>query len=206
MTAAPGGDRPRNGKGRYIRSIDTIDRDRRAAELITQGWTYPRVAEELGYADKGDCWRAVQIIRREAAQLDGSSEELRRQQLAEMNELKRRLWDQLNSPYPAISRTGKIVTDASGEPVPDATAIAAAQALLVRVNERIARIRGTDAPRRSVTLTGRPGPEDVLAFIEHVNPEDLRAAVTMMQRRTDQAQLEADALDATKAIPGTLEA
>lgn len=26
--------RPRNGKGRYIRGIDNIDRDRKAAELI----------------------------------------------------------------------------------------------------------------------------------------------------------------------------
>ena len=154
MSPAERPGRTRNGKGKFTRAIDTIDRNRRAAELITQGWTYPQVTEHLGYSDKGTCWKAVQLVRREAAQLDGTSEELRRQQLAEMQELRKRLWDTINNPPPAISRTGKIVTDDDGEPVPDAVAVAAAQALLVRVSERVARIRGTDAPRRSVTLTG----------------------------------------------------
>jgi hypothetical protein len=207
MTAAPAGDRPpkpRNGKGRYIRAIDTIDRDRRAAELITQGWTYPQVAEHLSYSDKGDCWRAVQKIRREAAQLDGNSEQIRQRQLAEITEQRVRLWDQILHPPPAISRTGKIVTDDDGNEVPDAQATTAAHALLIRLSQREASIRGTDAPKRSVTLTGRPGPEEVLAFIEHVNPQDLHAAVTMLKHRADQAQREADA-PGTKAIPGTLE-
>ena len=72
-------------------------------------------------------------------------------------------------------------------PVPDAAAVAAAEALLVRVSERAARIRGTDAPKRSVSLTGQAGPPKVLAFIEAINPEEIAAAVATMQHKVDAA-------------------
>ena len=93
-----------------------------------------------------------------------------------------------------------------GNPVPDATAVAAAQALLVRVSERVARIRGTDAPRRSITLTGQPGPEEILAFIEHANPEDMAAAVAMKRRRIEKAAAAADLEETTRTIAGSIEA
>jgi hypothetical protein len=103
MTAVPAGDRPprpRNGKGRYIRALENADRDRRAAQLITEGWTYQDAADHLGYPDRSSCWRAVQLVRRDTSRLngsrlDGSSEELRQQQLAE---LKRRLWGAYPTP------------------------------------------------------------------------------------------------------------
>ncbi len=200
----------RNSRGRFDRGLEAIERDRKAVELITQGWTYQQAAEHLGYSDRGDCHRAVQRTRYEAARLEGTSEDLRQQQLAEMQELRKRLWDRINNPPPAISRTGKIVTDDDGNPVPDAQATAADMALLVRVSERVARIRGTDAPHRSVSLTGRAGPGEILAWVESINPEDLRAAVAMMQRRVteelrEREQHEQDARQ-RPAIAGTLEA
>jgi len=203
--ARAGNTPPRNGHGRYIRAIQTIDRDRRAAELVTQGWTYEQAAKELGYSDRGDTWRAVQKIRQEAARLDGTSEEIRRQQLAELTELRRRIWDQLNNPLPAIDRLGRIVLDGNGNPVPDAQALTAAGTLLVRVNERIARIRGTDAPRRAITLTGHTGPEEIRAFIASANPQDLAAAIEMVRRETEEAERTAATHDNPKAITATVE-
>jgi len=136
----------RTSRGTYARTLDSIERDREAASLITQGWSYQQAADHLGYSDAGTCWRAVQLIRRERARLDGTSEQLRQQQLAEMAELKRRLWDQLNNPLPAVDRLGRIVHDDDGNPVPDAAAIAATEAPLVKVSERIARIRHRRPP------------------------------------------------------------
>ncbi len=57
----PAGEHPvraRGGNGKFTRGIHTIERDRKAAELITMGWTYDQVVAELGYSDKGDCHRA----------------------------------------------------------------------------------------------------------------------------------------------------
>jgi hypothetical protein len=196
----------RDSRGKYARTLDSIERDREAAALITRGWTYDRVADHLSYPSRGDAWRGVQRIRREAAALDGNSEQIRQRQLAEIADQRARLWEQIISPPPAISRTGKIVTDDDGNPVPDAQALAAAHALLIRLSQREAAIRGTDAPKRSVSLTGPAGPEEVLAFIETISPEDLRAAIELMRRNTETAAREAADLERGNVIPGELEA
>ena len=43
----------RGGNGRFTRTADSRNRDYRAAELHGQGWSYQRIADELGFASKG---------------------------------------------------------------------------------------------------------------------------------------------------------
>jgi hypothetical protein len=69
------------------------------------------------------------------------TELLREQQLAEMNELRRVMWDRVNHPPPAVDRLGRIVVDAEGNEVPDVQAQAAAAATIIRAAERISRLR-----------------------------------------------------------------
>jgi hypothetical protein len=45
-----------------------------------------------------------------------------------------------------------MVKDEAGDPVPDVQAQAAAAATIIRAAERIARLRGLDAPKRSVSM------------------------------------------------------
>jgi hypothetical protein len=176
-------ERARGGNGRFLRSIGSIDRDREAAQLIAQGWTYERAADHLGYPDKSACWRGVQQVRREAALMDGSSEQVRQRQLAELAELRQRIWQQVTDPAPAVDRVGRIVRDGAGNVVYDAQALAAAEALLIRLSEREGRIRGSDAPKRSVSLTGSVGVKEVMAVLEHANAQDIHEAVEEMERR-----------------------
>jgi hypothetical protein len=56
----PAGSHPRDGRGKFLRAVENIDRYRQAAGLITQGWTYQAVADHFGYHDSGTCHRAVQ--------------------------------------------------------------------------------------------------------------------------------------------------
>lgn len=197
------GHQPRNGRGHFVRDLDLIERDSRAAALVTQGWTYEQVADHLGYSDKSACWRAVRKVRHEAAQLDGGSEDLRRAQLAGLAEQRRRLWDLINNPPLAISRNGKLVTGPDGKPLYDAAALINAHAVLLRLTQREAAIRGTDAPRRSVSLTGQVGVSEIIAVFEAANPQDLSAAIKEIERRiharTDNEQLH------NQAIAGELE-
>ena len=95
---------------------------------------------------------AIRKVLAETAREKGT-EALREQQLTEMTELRRVLWERVNRPPPVVSRTGKVVVDDGGNEVPDVQAQAAAAAQVIRVAERIARLRGLDAPRRTVSAS-----------------------------------------------------
>lgn len=139
----------RHGNGRFSRDLEHVERDARACLLSSQGWSHSQIQRELGYSSRGDVSNAIKKVLAETARENGT-EALREQQLLEMTELRRVLWERVTAPPPVVSRTGKVVTDDEGNPVPDVQAQAAAAAQVIRVAERIARLRGLDAPRRTV--------------------------------------------------------
>ncbi len=193
----------RNFRGKFVRDLDHLDRDRKAAEMVATGSSYQEAADTLGYSDRSTCWKAVQYIRAETTRLTGTSEQLRQAQIAEMDELRKRVWDQIRHPLPAVDRVGRIVHDDNGDQVPDAAALAASEALLVRVSERIGRIRGTDAPRRSISVSAKAGPEAIIAVLEASNPEDLAQAIEMRRRQVIEAEREADLAEQQRDVPTT---
>lgn len=153
MTTPSRANATRDGKGRFRRDLDHVQRDARAAELVlSEGWTYDAAAAELGYADRGACWKAVQTILIETAR-GTRTEELRLRQLAELEALKQAMWQTVLAPPPLPDRVGRIIHDDDGDVVRDEQARAAAAQVIIRAGERIARLRGLDAPRKSVTAT-----------------------------------------------------
>lgn len=145
------GNRTRNGNGSFRRDLEHVERDAEACRLASMGWSYSKIAAELGYADKGAAYRGVQKVLVETARSHGT-ETLRQQQLAEMTELRRRMWEAVDNPPPMIDRVGRIVKDGDGRPVPDIQAQAAAAAVILRAAERVARLRGLDAARKTAAL------------------------------------------------------
>ena len=152
MTTPDASNVPRGGRGRFRRQPANVERDARACRLAAQGWTYEQIAGELGYADRGTAWRAVQRVMIETARAQGT-EELRVQQLAELAELRKAMWRTVDSPPPLVDKLGRPVHDDSGEVVPDEQARAAAAQVIIRAGERAARLRGLDAARRTVGVT-----------------------------------------------------
>ncbi len=191
----------RGGNGKFRRSLETVERDRRAAELAAQGWTYPAIAAELGYANRSVAYRAAQRCMYETAVEDGTTEELRRQQVEELRLVRQRMWKVLDNPPPAISRTGKIVVDEQGEPVEDAAAVLGAAAMIVKANERTSKLRGTEAPRRSVTMTGSASVAEIRAAMATWDPASIRAALE--EAAAELAEKDAEA--ARRPILGTVE-
>ena len=163
----------RDGKGRFRRSVETVDRDAQAAEMHAQGYTYSHIAATLGYADKSAAYRSVQRALAETVDREGVRE-ARNRQLAEMALLRTRMWGVVDSPPPLTDRLGHIVYGEDGEPVPDESARANAAQVLVRLLEREARVRGTDAPRRTQT--------DIRALIASIPPEDIRRYIEDRKR------------------------
>ncbi|WP_406444534.1 hypothetical protein OHB14_36685 [Streptomyces sp. NBC_01613] len=65
--APPFWERPRDGMGRFQRTMESVRRDARAAELLAQHRTYQQIADELGYYDKKEAWWGVKRAKADVA-------------------------------------------------------------------------------------------------------------------------------------------
>lgn len=158
---------PRNGSGKFTRAAESRKRDCRAAELHGQGWTYQRIADELGFASKGHAHNAVM-----RAYADMPTEEAQQARQADLDRLDRLIeqaWQVMITPHIAVSN-GKVVRrfaglekdadgierlDMDGKPIPVFEDVLDDGPRLAAVNtirgllERRARIFGYDAPAKS---------------------------------------------------------
>lgn len=159
MTEAPetvpthgGSSVSRHGNGRYARDLEHVERDARACLLSSQGWTHSQIARELGYSSRGDVSNAIRKVLAETAREHGT-EALREQQLTAMHAASKVMWERIEHPQPLVDRLGRIVRGDDGAPVVDVQALAAAVAQVVKIEERISKLRGLDAPRRTVSAS-----------------------------------------------------
>jgi len=138
-------DRPRNGRGRFVRSPDTAVRDAAAARLRVEGHTFQQIADRLGYRHRGLARRAVE--RALMGTIRESADELRALELARLDEMWCRSWSVMATPYATVSG-GRVVRDGDGKVVPDWKPILDAIDRLLKIMERRARLLGLDAPRK----------------------------------------------------------
>jgi hypothetical protein len=136
--------KPRDGRGRFTRSIVTVDQDRRAAELRAASLTYAEIGERLG-VDESTAFRAVQRALR-----IGPTEEVVQVRALELRKLEfreRALLGIMEGEHPKVDH-GRIVFDQHGKPVRDYSPVIAASNALDRVAKRRADLLGLDAPRK----------------------------------------------------------
>lgn len=138
----------------------------KAAELRSKGWTWHKIADELGYAHPKGAFAAVQAYFRDypAPNVD----EHRREANNTLDKLAEKAWIVLENFHPVISASGKIVgrytgkyvkdefgdyvRDAKDNMVPeveefeDDGPVLAAITVVLRIEERRAKLNGTDKP------------------------------------------------------------
>ena len=161
-------DAPRNGDGKFARSLKTAQRDHDALALKVKGQSLQRIANELGYASKGAVSTA---IRRAFRDLPGpGTEDEKRLDLERIDRLIEASWEVLEREHVAYSngqvirrRTGLVELDESGlerlddkgktiplyEEVLDDGPLLASVDRIRSLLERRAKIIGYDAPARS---------------------------------------------------------
>lgn len=157
----------RGGNGRYIRTIKTVQRDFDAAELRARGWSFPRIAAELGFASKGHAHNAVTRALQETP-YDGAEDD-KLLDLLRIDRLIEQAWDVMHRKHVTVSH-GKIITrqvgvecdedgierlDLDGKTIPvfedvidDAPVLAAIREIRSLVKRR-AEIIGYDAPLKT---------------------------------------------------------
>ncbi|MGW1433116.1 hypothetical protein ACWD6K_31410 [Streptomyces sp. NPDC002431] len=142
--------RPHDGRGRFVRTLTTAERDAAAADLRSKGWTYRRIAAQLGYNHRADAYNAVQRVLKETVREAG--EELRTLELERLDALYAAATEVLEREHVTVSN-GRVV-DLNGMPLPDDGPVLAAIDRLLKIQERRAKLLGLDAPAKAaVTIT-----------------------------------------------------
>lgn len=120
-------------------------RDAEALRFRAQGWTYLRIAHEMGYTDQSGARKAVQRA------MDRAPLEVEREAkaliLSDLHAMKQAAWQVLESNHIVISQ-GRIVT-LDDAPIPDDAPVLDAIDRIVKINQEMAKIYGLYAPSRS---------------------------------------------------------
>ncbi|NGO68531.1 hypothetical protein [Streptomyces boncukensis] len=155
----------RDGNGRFTRTPDTAERDAQAAQLRAHGRTYRQIAAELGYADPGNAWRAVQ--RALTAIVREPAEELRAVEAARLDDLYVAALEVLERDHPTVSH-GKVIYDDNGDPIPDDGPKIQAIRELRAIRESFRRLEGLDAATKTEISGG------VRYELVGIDPEELK--------------------------------
>lgn len=138
-------DRPRDGTGHFIRTTTTAERDAEAARLRNTGLGYKEIAQQLGYADKGNAWRAVQ--RALTAIVREPAEQLRATEAARLDDLYVEALEILERDHVTVSH-GKIIHGEDGRPLLDDGPKLAAIDRARQIRESYRKLVGADAPKQ----------------------------------------------------------
>lgn len=140
----------RSSNGRFAEDPRTAERAAAAIDLRAQGRTYQQIADELGYADKGQAWRAVE--RGKLAILKEPVERLIQTEAERLDELYVEALEVLSREHVTVSH-GKVVCDETGTPILDDGPRLAALDRLVKIRESYRKLHGLDAEKK-VSVSG----------------------------------------------------
>lgn len=140
----PNRHRVRDGHNRFTRTLDAAEKRAEAARLRSKGWDYRRIAEELGYSNRGSAYNAVQTVLAETVQEAG--DELRQMERERLDRLSEAAWTVLERQHVVVSN-GRVVS-LDGEPIPDDAPVLQAIDRLLRISESRRKLEGLDAPSR----------------------------------------------------------
>jgi hypothetical protein len=142
MTDREHRERPKDGHGRFTRSLEAARKRDSAVELRAKGWTYAAIAAEVGYAHASAAMKAVNTALSEIPQ--ASCEELIRSETARLEEMDAKLAEIIANPPVQHSEIGKVVIGLDGEPVRNVNAVIAALKERRLLGESLRRMRGAD--------------------------------------------------------------
>lgn len=148
----------------------------KAIELKNRGLTWQQVAEQMApdYNDTGGnpsaaaaCVDVTRALKRANQELSMGLEEYREAARLRLDGLRRQVFAVLARPHYVLHQ-GKIVTDGDGNPIRDDAPILAAVDRLLRIEERQARIDGTDASEKLTVALDRRVDEETAVIVESI--------------------------------------
>lgn len=155
--------RPHDGWGRFLPTLQGAERDAEAARLRSRGWSYPRIAAELGWQHRADAWNAVKRVL--DATVREAGDQVRAIELDRLDTLYTAATEVLERRHITVSN-GRIIT-LGDEPLPDDGPVLQAIDRLLKIQERRSKLLGLDAPtKQNISIT-----PDRLAALEALAEE-----------------------------------
>lgn len=137
----------RSGKtGKFSKNTESALRDIEATKLRAAGLDYDEIAARVGFANRGNAYRAVE--RCLAAARAEPAEAVTKLELERLDEMWRNAKAVLDRSHITVSN-GRIVYDDDGKPVIDDAPVLQAIDRMLKIQERRARLLGLDAPVKS---------------------------------------------------------
>jgi hypothetical protein len=144
----------RDSRGRYVRQIETAERETQALALRARKVSYDEIARRLGYADRSGARKAVE--RAIAARQEEPAAEVRTLELEALEVMERAVLGVMEREHVTVQH-GKVikVVDDGGKEVPllDDSPVLAAVDRWLKIQERRARLLGLDAEQK-VNVSG----------------------------------------------------
>jgi hypothetical protein len=143
----------RNGRGEFVTTEESAERDARVLRMLAQGLSYQDVVDAglPGIANRG----AVSKARKRALDriVAPAVNEYRAEMLAKLDELEAGAWQQIRDPGPKTSVTGAVTRDPdTGDPLPDNVVRDTARNTVLKVVRTRMDLLGLAAPKRSMSL------------------------------------------------------
>lgn len=140
-----------------MQSPESLDRDRHAMSLRSQGWTWQAISDHLGYGGGGNASVAVErYIKRHIP--TETVESVRQQMLDRLDRVTSKALGVLEATHLAYHQ-GEPLMGPDGKPVVDNKPTLDAIATVLRVDERRAKLLGVDAPERTEVTVATLPPE-----------------------------------------------
>lgn len=136
-----------------IRQVELATRRAQAAAMRTAACTWQEIADALGYSsDKAAQVDVSRALNRQIVELAQPIEEWRQQQIENLRVLKLEALRVMNARHVKLWNGEPVIDEATGEPYIDSMPNLAAADRLLKIEERLAKLLGTEAPvRQEVT-------------------------------------------------------
>jgi hypothetical protein len=140
-------ERPRNGNGKFTRSMDNVRRDAAAAEYLADnpGTTYQQLADMFGYYDRSQAWRGVQSAKRDVA--TPAVTKLRQTESEQLDALYVMALEIIERNHVVVSH-GRIVHGDDGQPLQDDGPRLQAIQTALRIRDQYQNLHGLKQPAK----------------------------------------------------------
>lgn len=156
---------PRNGNGRYVRSMDNVRRDAEAAEYWAEHrCTYQEIADRFGYYDRSQAWRGIQSAKRDVAA--PAVTKLRQTESEQLDALYVMALEIIERNHVVVSH-GQVVCGEDGRPLSDDGPRLQAIQTALRIRDQYQNLHGLKQPAKVEHSGG------VKFEIVGVDPQDL---------------------------------
>lgn len=157
--------RPRDGRHRFVRSLDNVRRDAAAAEYWAEHrCSYQKIADLFGYYDRAQAWRGIQAAKRDVAL--PAVTKLRQVESEELDALYVMAMEIIERNHVVVSH-GRVVCGDDGQPLQDDGPRLQAIQTALRIRDQYQNLHGLKQPAKVEHSGG------VTFEIVGVDPQDL---------------------------------